>query len=210
MGSPAEIDFLILSQEPGHWLRLTGGSADAEAKLRALCCEGKPVEDVRRANPLVKVLTLFDSFDPLRGRVYWTHALKCVPGDSDRAINKEWRKAATRCEEHLLAELKLAGRSELNVLVFGKFALEMCLHLFEEQDLDQDLSISEFMQSRKLPVAYKHKFKDGTSKTINLFVFTNPSSEVVKIMKSGGKMTVEEIQNLEIKKIKEMLAMKKR
>ena len=76
--------------------------------------------------------------------------------------------------------------------------------VFDEQDIDQELSISEFMQSTKLPLTYKHRFKDGASKNINLFVFTNPSAEVVKIMKSGGKMTTEEIQDLEGNKIRDI------
>ncbi|HPR98841.1 MAG TPA: hypothetical protein PLC39_06045, partial [Methanomassiliicoccales archaeon] len=63
----------------------------------------------------------------------------------------------------------------------------------------------EFMQSVKLPLVYKHRFKDGTVKNVNLYVFTNPSAEVVKIMKSGGKMTADEIQELEIKKLQETL-----
>jgi hypothetical protein len=125
--------------------------------------------------------------------------------NSDRDINKEWRKAATRCEEHFLDELRILGKTELNVIAFGKYALELCLHALDNQDIDQEISISEFMQSSRLPITYNHRFKDGNSKTINLFVFTNPSSEVVKVMKSGGKMTVEEIQDLEIKRIQEVM-----
>lgn len=208
-GSPDQIDFVILSQEPGQWL--AGLPIDEiERKLLTLCVGKGSPEDLRKANPLVKVVQAFGAFDPTAGRIYWTHALKCVPPESDRAVNKEWRKAATKCEEHLLDELRAVGKGELNLLVFGKFALEMALHLLEGQDIDPDISISEFMQSRKLPITYRYKFKDGMTKVINLFVFTNPSSEVVKIMKSGGKLTVEEIQELEMKRIKEILASKKR
>ncbi len=167
--------------------------------------EGGPPEDLKRSNPLSKMVQIFSKFDPSEGRVYWTHALKCVPATSDRDINKEWRKAATRCEEYFLDEIKMLGKAELNVLAFGKYALELCLHAFDGQEIDQEISISEFMQSSRLPLSYKHKFKDGTSKTVHLYVFTNPSSEVVRVMKSGGKMTVEEIQDLEIKRIQDML-----
>jgi hypothetical protein len=208
-GSPGLVDFVVLSQEPGHWLAGMA-SEEAEARLQNLCTGKGSPEDLKKANPLVKVVQAFGDFDPTSSRVYWTHALKCVPGESDRSINKEWRKAATKCEEHILDELRTLGRAELNLMAFGKFALEMCLHLFEGQDIDQDLSISEFMQSRRLPITYRYKFKDGTSKVINLFVFTNPSSEVVKIMKSGGKMTVEEIQELELRRIRELWGTKKR
>ena len=148
---------------------------------------------------------MFGNFDPSGDRVYLTHALKCIPSAGDKDINKEWRRAATKCEEHFIAELRSLGNAELNVLAFGKFALEMCLHVFEGQDIDQDISISEFMQSSRLPLAYRYKFKDGTVKSINLFVFTNPSSEIVKIRKAGGRMTVEEIQELETNRILEII-----
>lgn len=208
-GPPPNVDFIVLSQEPGYWLRDLADSDAAEQKLQKLCMERSSTDDLKKANPLTKVVQIFGSFDPSGGRIYWTHALKCVPERSDRDINKEWRKAATRCEEHFLDELRSLGKGELNILAFGKYALEMCLHIFEGQDIDQDLSISEFMQSSKLPIAYRYKFKDGAAKVMNLYVFTNPSSEVVKIMKSGGKMTVEEIQELEIKRIREVLEKKK-
>jgi hypothetical protein len=199
------VDFVVLSQEPGYWLRDLSTSEAATQKLQKLCIGQPSIDELRKANPLTKVVQIFGAFDPTGGRTYWTHALKCIPEKSDRDINKEWRKAATRCEEHFLDELRSLGKGELNILAFGKYALEMCLHLFEGQDIDQDISISEFMQSSKLPITYKYKFKDGKSKVLNLFVFTNPSSEVVKIMRSGGKMTVEEIQELEIKRIGEIL-----
>lgn len=204
-GPSHAVDFLVVSQEPGFWLRSLSTSEAIQERLSKITREGGPPEDIKRSNPLSKVIQIFSRFDPSQGRVYWTHALKCVPVNGDRDINKEWRKAATRCEEHFLDEIKALGKAELNVLAFGKYALELCLHAFDGKDIDQELSISEFMQSSRLPITYKHKFKDGTSKTVNLFVFTNPSSEVVRVMKSGGKMTVEEIQDLEIKRIHEML-----
>jgi hypothetical protein len=206
----AIVDFLILAQEPGHWLRSFATSDAAERKLTQLCKESQPYgEECKKANPLSKVIQIFGNFDPSGDRVYLTHALKCVPSTSDRDINKEWRKAATKCEEHFIAELRSLGKADLNLLAFGKFALEMCLHIFEGQDIDPDISISEFMQSSRFPLSYRYKFKNGTVKNINLFVFTNPSNEVVKIKKSGGKMTVEEIQELETTRIQEILKARK-
>lgn len=204
-------DFLILAQEPGYWLRSLSTSDAMEKRLVQICKQVQPnVEECKRANPLSKVIQIFGNFDPSGDRVYLTHALKCIPSTSDRDINKEWRKAATKCEDHFIAELRSLGKDELNILAFGKFALEMCLNIFEGQDIDQDISISEFMQSSRLPLSYRYKFKDGTVKNISLFVFTNPSSEIVKIRKSGGKMTVEEIQELETARIREILRTKKR
>ncbi len=200
------VDFLILSQEPGYWLRSMATSQSAEQKLALLCKQAQPNgEECKKANPLTKVIHMFGNFDPSGDRVYLTHALKCIPATGDKDINKEWRRAATKCEEHFIAELRYLGKAEINILAFGKFALEMCLHVFEGQDIDQDLSISEFMQSSRLPLTYRYKFKDGTVKNINLFVFPNPSSEIVKIRKAGGRMSVEEIQELETNRILEII-----
>ena len=198
---PSKVDFVILSQEPGHWLRSLGNGA--ASKLISLTLGQGSLEEVKKTNPLSKVANIFGPFDPSFSRIYWTHALKCVPLNGDRDVNKEWRKAATKCREHFISELKVLGKGELNVLAFGKYALEMCLNVLDGQDIDQELSISEFMQSVKLPLAYKYRFKDGSVKNVNLYVFTNPSAEVVKVMKSGGKMTADEIQELEIKRIQE-------
>jgi uracil-DNA glycosylase len=202
---PSKVDFLMVSQEPGHWLRPLGSSDAVEKRLMGLCMNSGPADELKKANPLSKAAQMFGGFDPANGRIYWTHALKCLPVNSDRDVNKEWRKAAMKCREHFIAELRLLGRDEINVIAFGKYALEMCLNVFDGQDIDQELSISEFMQSSRLPLFYKYRFKDGAVKNINLFVFTNPSAEVVKVMKSGGKMTTEEIQDLEAKKIGDML-----
>lgn len=207
--SLANVDFLVLSQEPGFWLKPR--QARAEEDLIGLCRTGKPnMQEVKLANPLTKILQIFSNFDPTGDRVYWTHALKCIPTKSDRDVNKEWRKAATRCEEMFLDEIRLLGGRDMNIIAFGKYALELCLHAFADQDINQELSISEFMQNNRLPLSYRYKFKDGTTKNISLFVFGNPSSEVVNIKKTGGKMTVEQIQEIETKRILELMADKRR
>jgi hypothetical protein len=207
--SLGNVEFVVVSQEPGFWLKAS--QAKAEESLLRLCKTGKPtLPEVRQANPLSKIIQIFANFDPADDRIYWTHALKCIPSKSDRDINKEWRKAATRCEEMFLDEVRLLGGKDLNIITFGKYALELCLHTFNGQDIDQELSISEFMQTNRLPLSYKIKFKDGMTKTVSLYVFGNPSSEVVNIRKSGGKMTVEEIQDIETKRIQEMMLGKNR
>jgi hypothetical protein len=203
------VEFIVVSQEPGFWLR--ANQARAEEELLRLCRTGRAtLPEVKQANPLSKILQIFGNFDPAGDKVYWTHALKCIPSRSDRDVNKEWRKAATRCEEMLLDEIHLLGKKDLGIIAIGKYALEMCLHAFADQDMDQELSISEFMQTNRLPMAFKHKFKDGTVKNISLYVYGNPSSEVVTIKKTGGKMTVEEIQEIETKRIQELVKGKTR
>ncbi len=200
----SNVQFIVVSQEPGFWLK--ANHAKAEGDLYQLCRTGKQnLPDIRQANPLSKILQIFGNFDPTGEKVYWTHALKCIPSKSDRDINKEWRKAAIKCEEMFLDEIRLLGKKDLNIIAFGKYALELCLHAFDDQDIDQELGISEFMQNNRLPLSFKHKFKDGAVKNITLFVYGNPSSEVVNIRKSGGKMTVEEIQEIETKRLKDMI-----
>ena len=99
---PSKVEFLIISQEPGFWLRQLGSGEAVEQKLIALCKNGGPADEVKKTNPLIKLLQIFGSYDPTEGRVYWTHALKCVPANGDRDVNKEWRKAATKCQEHFM------------------------------------------------------------------------------------------------------------
>ena len=208
--SPDRVDVVVVSQEPGHWLRSMASGEEAQSRLSSLCTRDViPPAELRSAGPLSKVREIFGKFDPTADRVYWTHALKCVPVNSDRDINKEWRKAATRCETHLVEELRLLGASRLNIVAFGKYPLEMCLHLLDGQDIDQELSISEFMQSNRLPLSFRYKFKDGMVKSIDLFVLTNPSSEAVKIVKSGGKRSVDEIQDLQISRLREIVQPKR-
>ena len=197
----SDVEFIVVSQEPGFWLR--SDQAKAEENLQRLCMTGKlNLSEIRQANPLSKILHIFGNFDPCGDRVYWTHALKCIPSRSDRDINKEWRKVATRCKEIFLDEIRLLGKKDLNVIVFGKYALELCLHALDDQDIDQELSISEFMQNNRLPLAFSTSSRMERSRTY-LFVYGNPSSEVVNIRKSGGKMTVEEIQDIETSRIQD-------
>jgi hypothetical protein len=206
--SLSNVEFMVVSQEPGFWLR--ADDMKAEANLQRLCRTGKPISsEVKTANPLSKMIQIFGNFDPAMDRVYWTHALKCIPAKSDRDINKEWRKAATRCEDMFLDELRIVGSKDLTIIAFGKYALELCLHTFENQDIEQELSISEFMQNHRLPLKYKYKFKDGTVKTFTMFIYGNPSNEVVTVKKSGGKMTVEEIQDLETGRLQELFLEKR-
>lgn len=205
--SLGNVEFIVVSQEPGFWLNAIEGK---EGNLERLCKAGKKENlECKKANPLSKVLEIFDNFDPSSSRIYWTHALKCVPSKSDRDVNKEWRRAATRCSEMFLDEIRLIGKSNLNIIAFGKYALELCLYVFDGQDIDQELSISEFMQTHRLPLSYKIKFKDGSTKNIALYIFTNPSSDVVKISKSGGRMTVEEMQEIEMARLREHFSAKR-
>ena len=211
VADPSKVKFLVVSQEPAFTWRAKGAEA-AEAKMSDLCKnakEGTPAfKEAREVDPIVRLVQVFGNFDVSDGPAYWTHALKCIPRNGDRDVNKEWRKCAKACQQHLMNEVWALGGPSLNVMAVGKYALEMCLNAFDGQDIDQELSISEFMQANALPLSYKLKSKDGVVKNITLFVYTNPSSEVCKVKKVGGKMTVDEIQEIESKKVREILAKK--
>lgn len=200
------IRFVVVSQEPVHILRERG--EEVEAYLVSLCKRATPgskaEEESRMVQPLSKMISIFGTFDPLKDDVYWTHALKCCPPNSDRDVTKEWRKAGKACAEHLKAELEALGQAELNVIAIGKYATEMCLYIFDGQDIDQELSISEVMQSNKLPMSFQVKWKSGRTQHINLYLLTNPGKDVCTVQRKGGKMTVDEIQELEAIKIREL------
>lgn len=208
-GDPKKVKFLVVSQEPSFIWRSTEGPTAAEQRMILLCKtakDGTPANSAaREIDPIVRLVQVFDLFDPTEGAVYWTHALKCVPRNSDRDVNKEWRKCSKACQVHLMKEIWALGGMNLNILAVGKYALEMCLNAFDGQDIDQELSISEFMQTSSLPITYKLRSKDGAVKIISLFVYTNPSSEVCKVKKVGGKRTVDEIQELETRKVRDLL-----
>ena len=198
------VDFIVVSQEPGFWMRTEKAGAE-EAIVALQDRESRPSPRSGRRTRSARS-SRFSAISIQTGDpIYWTHALKCIPSRSDRDVNKEWRKAATRCEEMFLDEIHLLGKKDLSIIAVGKYALELCLNAFADQDIDQELSISEFMQNNRFPLAYKYKFKDGTVKNISLYVYGNPSSEVVTIKKTGGKMTVEEIQEIETRRIRELL-----
>ncbi len=201
-----KVRFVVISQEPGLALRAKGRSA--EQYLASLCKEPSPgmaaLAEDHTAQSVAKVVSIFDRFDPAKDDIYWTYALKCCPITSDRDITKEWRKAGRTCAEHLKAELERIGHDDIYVLAIGKYATEMCLYLFDGQDIDQDISISEVMQNNKLPMIFQLKWKSGKVQRFHLFLFTNPGKDVCTVQRKGGKMTVDEIQRLEATRIREL------
>ena len=60
---PSKVDFIVVSQEPGHWLRPLGNGA--ASKLTSLTVGQGASEEVRKANPLSKVAQIFGPFDPI-------------------------------------------------------------------------------------------------------------------------------------------------
>jgi hypothetical protein len=57
------------------------------------------------------------------------------------------------------------------------------------------------MRSSIPPLVHKHRFKDGSGKIGDMCVHTDPSTGAVKVMKSGGKMTAERMEDLQMGRI---------
>jgi hypothetical protein len=126
----------------------------------------------------------------------------------EKSVNKDWRKSAKACVEHLKAELESLGQEEIVIVAVGKFATEMVFHLFRGDDIDPDISISEIMQSNELPIPLTYKWKSGRTQKAKLFLLTNPGKDVCTVQRKGGKLTVDELQDLETTKLREIAAKK--
>jgi hypothetical protein len=209
-GSVKRIKIVVISQEPVHTLRDKGDGL--ELYLADLCRtakQGSPgFEESKAAVPISKLVSVFGNFDPRHDAIYWTHALKCMPAE-EKSVNKDWRRSAKVCVEHLKAELESLGQEELVIVSVGKFATEMIFHMFRGDDIDPDLSISEVMQSNEMPMSLTHKWKSGRTQRVRLFLLTNPGKDVCTVQRKGGKLTVDELQELEAAKLREIVAGKK-
>ena len=208
--SAKKIRVVVISQEPVPSLREKG--EDLEPYLINLCRMAKPgspnFEESKVAMPISKLVSVFGNFDPSKDAVYWTHALKCMPAE-EKSVNKDWRKSAKACVEHLKAELESLGQDEINIVVVGKFATEMVFHLFRGDDIDPDISISEVMQSNDLPMQLTMRYKSGRTQKAKLFLLTNPGKDVCTVQRKGGKLTVDELQELQMVKLRDIVAGKK-
>jgi hypothetical protein len=210
LDSVKKIRVVVISQEPVHTLRAKGEGL--EKYLTDLCRTAKSgspnFEESKTAAPISKLVSVFGNFDPNKDALYWTHALKCMPAE-EKSVNKDWRKSAKCCVEHLKAELESLGQEELVIVSVGKFATEMIFHLFRGDDIDPDISISEVMQSNELPMSLTYKWKSGRTQKVKLFLLTNPGKDVCTVQRKGGKLTVDELQDLETAKLREILATRK-
>lgn len=129
----SEIKFLVVSQEPGFSLRKNCDSSTEamEKYLIDRCLQLKPIG----TSPVNKMIEIFDNFDLSKDKIYWTHALKCVPAKSDKDINKEWRVCARWCATHFKNELSLIPSKQLAIITIGRYALALCKHVFEDEKL---------------------------------------------------------------------------
>ena len=104
--SLSKIKFLVVSQEPGFFLKkkpnLTN-SEKIEGFLIQECLESKS----SGTSPVNKMIELFGNFNLSTDKIYWTHALKCVPMKIDKEIGKIWNECASHCVKHFKKELNL-------------------------------------------------------------------------------------------------------
>jgi len=186
--SLSKIKFVVVSQEPGTSLKKKFGS-DAETMEKHL------VEDCLNSksggsSPINKMIEIFGkNFNPLSDEIYWTHALKCIPINSDREIEKMWKKCASYCVNHFKNELNLIPSKKLAIIAIGGYALALCRHVLEGKDLASIDKITKYIVSTDT----EKKFTFG-EKEIFLFPFLHPSHREQNL--------TEEIGNKEKKFIK--------
>ena len=167
--SLSKTKFMVVSQEPGTSLKKKFGS-DAETMEKHL------VEDCLNSksggsSPINKMIEIFGkNFNPLTDEIYWTHALKCLPMESDTEIGKIWKECAPYCVNHFKNELNLIPSKKLAIITIGGYAIALCRHIFEGKDLASGEKITQYIKNADI----EKKFKFG-EKEISLFPFLHPS-----------------------------------
>ena len=172
--SLAQIRFVGVSQDPGVTLRskhhLTTGEEIETALRRDARKEFEPSENVAR-NPRDRIRQIFQrGFDPSTGDIYWTHALKCLPVQNDKEIDDHWEKSAPLCVKYFKKELDLIPSKKLMVIVFGGYALAMCLHVLDGGPLVNSQRVMEYIRTCNID----RKFPYG-DKEVSLFPFLHPA-----------------------------------
>lgn len=168
--SLSKIKVLVLSQEPGFSLRKKFNSTNGKEIEDYLICEclsAKPLG----ASPINKMVKLFGNFDPSKDEVYWTHALKCVPMESDAEIRNFWKYCATCCVEHFKNELNLIPSKKLAVIAIGRYALALCRHVLQGKSILRTEGIIEYIKTTNFEK--NSSFFEG--KEIFLYAFIHPS-----------------------------------
>lgn len=164
----SEIKFLVVSQEPGFSLRKNCDSS-TEAMEKYLidhCLQLKPIG----TSPVNKMIEIFDNFDLSKDKIYWTHALKCVPAKSDNDIKNEWEKCASLCINHFRNELNLIPSEKLAIIAIGNYALALCRHILQSEILSHTSGIMEYIRTADLEKKFSLDEKE-----ISLFPFIHPS-----------------------------------
>lgn len=164
-----EIKFLVVSQEPGASLKNKYSSSKEIEEFLISECVSKCTPKNKVGLPY-KVREIFNkSFNLTTDEIYWTHALKCVPG-TDRDISKQWEKCSYFCVEYFKNELNLIPSKKLAIIIFGNYALALCRHVLEDKQLNHTEGIIKYIKTTDP----KKRFSFG-EKEISLFPFIHPA-----------------------------------
>ena len=172
-----QVKAVLVSQEPSHLLlEKSVLSKEIEESLRRACQTGGG----KLPRKMVEILGR--TFDHVTDDVYWTHTLKCIPRRNNNQIHNEWVGCASQCIDHFKRELALIPVKELAVVTFGKYALTMCQHIFEDKPLTKIEKITQHFVShdpdQEFIFAKKH---------IQLFPFIHPRYEEAHLNRLGKK-----------------------
>lgn len=178
----SKIEFLAVSQDVAVNLRKLASSESIEESLIGGCLNReRPI----RTSLIYRMRELFGLFDPSAGKVYWTHALKCLPEKKNDEIEKDWKKSAPCCVEHFKNELKLISSKKLAIIAIGGYALALCRHVLEDAPLSNCMGIMKYIKTADL----EKKFSFG-EKEISLFPLIHPANreQVLKQYDKNGEV----------------------
>lgn len=172
--SLTHIRFVAVSQDPGVALKskhhLTTSEEIETALRRDARKKFEPSENVAR-NPRDRIRQIFQKeFDPSTSDIYWTHALKCLPIQSDKEIDDHWEKSAPLCVKYFKEELDLTPSRKLIVIAFGGYALAMCLHVLDGGPLVDSQRVTEYIKTCSIDRTFPYGDKD-----VSLFAFLHPA-----------------------------------
>lgn len=170
--SLSKIKFVVVSQEPGYSLKKRKkpfkNSIEVEECLISECLK----EQTNKRTPINRIKEIFnrEKFNPTNDDIYWTHALKCIPKESDEDIHKAWKVcASSNCIKHFINELKLIPSKKLIIIPLGNYALTLCRHILEKNYLLNKVSgILEYIRDFDVE-------NDNKDKEVLLFPFVHPS-----------------------------------
>ena len=188
-----DVRAIFVSQEPSHYYREPLGLKDGNSvRLRILeTCADRNHPDRRNRTNLVSEICRLAAcdkmqFDPGKDKIYWTHALKCVPASSNSDIGKDWNKCAPSCVRILREEIRLCPSKRIALVAIGGWALGMCLGATSNETEDLRRigvpKITDFIWNSPLPVRIG-KF--------DLYAFIHPShkEQVLALLKKGTQRT---------------------
>jgi uracil-DNA glycosylase len=194
-----QIRFVVISQEPGNrlWKEYKLSSHEIEKKLIQDCL--KPTK--RKTTVPHRLNEIFGApFNPSSSPVYWTHALKCLPKESNQQISEDWTWCALNCVNHLKKELTNIPGSHLAVITIGNYALSLCRHLLEGVSIPRrPKGIMDFIRYHNPSRVFRF-----VEKKIQLFPFIHPSNRQRNLSHDKGG-EIEAKEKLFIAKIQHFL-----